>query len=121
MDIFLKFLIAFAVGGLICTIGQILILKTKLTPARILVSFVALGVLLQATTAFKYIQQVAGAGITVPITGFGGVLAAGVIEAVEKYGFLGIFTGGLAAAAAGVAVTTVAALVVALIFRSKSK
>lgn len=121
MEIFLKFLYAFLVGGLICTLGQILILKTNLTPARILTSFVALGVLLQAVQLFQPIQKLAGSGITTPITGFGGVLTKGVMEAVKKDGFIGIFVGGVTAAAAGIAVATVSALLMSLIFRSKSK
>jgi len=121
MDILLKFVFAFLVGGALCTLGQILILKTNFTPARILVCFVTLGVVLQACMLFGPIQKFAGAGITVPITGFGGTLAKGAMDAVKKDGFLGILTGGLTAAAAGVAVATVAAFLVALVARSRSK
>ena len=121
MDIFLMFLYAFLVGGAICTIGQILILKTKLTPARILVLFVAVGVFLGAVRAFDPIRRVVGAGITVPIVGFGGALANGVIKAVEEFGFLGILLGGLAATAAGVAAAITFGFLVAMVARSKSK
>ena len=102
MEIFLKFLYAFLIGGAVCTVGQVLVLKTNFTPARILVTFVTVGVILQAATLFEPIKKFCGAGITVPITGFGGTLAKGAMEAVEKDGFLGILTGGLTAAAAGV-------------------
>ena len=121
MSIFLTFLWAFLVGGAICTVGQILVLKTNLTPARILVTFVAIGVFLQAINVFEPIKKFAGAGITTPITGFGGTLAKGAMDAVKTDGFIGILTGGLTAAAAGVAVATVAGLLVSLVARSRSK
>ena len=121
MEIFLKFLYAFLVGGALCTVGQILILKTNFTPARILVCFVTFGVILQAATLFEPIKNAVGAGISVPITGFGGTLAKGAMDAVKRDGFLGILTGGLTAAAAGVAVATVAAFLVSLVARSRSK
>jgi len=121
MDIALGFLWAFLVGGALCMIGQILILKTKLTTARILVLFVTLGIILGATGAFRPMREAVGAGITVPIVGFGGVLAEGAIKAVREDGFVGIFTGGLAAAAAGVAAAIVFAFIIAMIFRSRSK
>jgi len=121
MDIFLKFLYAFLVGGAICTIGQLLILKTKLTPARILVIFVAVGVFLASVRLFDPIQQAVGAGITVPIVGFGGVLARGVIAAIQEFGFFGILMGGLAAAAAGVASAITFGFLVAMVSRSRSK
>jgi len=121
MDIFLKFLYAFLVGGTLCMIGQILILRTKWTTSRILVIFVTFGVLLGAFQLFDPIRQTVGAGITVPIVGFGGILAEGAIKAVEQDGFMGIFMGGLAAAAAGVAAATVFGLVAALVSRSRSK
>ena len=102
-------------------IGQLLILKTNFTPTRILVFFVSVGVVLGALQLFQPIKDFAGAGITVPIVGFGGTMARGVIQAVEYYGLIGVFTGSLAAAAAGLAVAVTFALVISLIFRSKAK
>ena len=121
MDIFLLFLYAFLVGGAICTIGQILILKTNFTPARILVCFVTVGIVLQAATIYEPIQRTVGAGISTPIVGFGGTLAKGAMDAVQEHGFIGILTGGLTAAAAGIAVATVSAFIVSLVARSRSK
>ncbi|MCL2570609.1 MAG: SpoVA/SpoVAEb family sporulation membrane protein [Firmicutes bacterium] len=121
MEIFLKFLWVFLVGGAICTIGQILILRTKWTTARILVIFVSIGVLLGAVGLFSPIREAVGAGITVPIVGFGGVLAEGAIKAVEEQGILGIFLGGLSAAAAGIAAAITFGFLAALVSRSKSK
>lgn len=112
---------AFLIGGLICLIGQILIDKTKLTPARILVSYVVIGVLLGAIGLYKPLVEFAGAGATVPLTGFGYNLAKGVKEAIGQDGFLGIFTGGLKAAAGGITVAVVAGLLASLIFRPKDK
>ena len=97
----MEFLIAFVVGGLICVVGQLLIDFTKLTPARILVLFVTLGVFLTAVGLYEPLVNFAGAGATVPLTGFGYTLAKGTMEAVESLGFLGAFTGGVTAAAAG--------------------
>ena len=102
-------------------LGQLLILRTNVTPSRILTLFVAIGVLLGAVGLFAPIKEFASSGITVPITGFGGTLTDGVIKAVKKDGFVGIFTGGVAAAAAGIAVAVTAALVVSLIARSRQK
>jgi len=121
MEILIKFLLAFLVGGVICMIGQILILRTKWTTSRILVIFVTVGILLGAFQVFEPIRNAVGAGITVPIVGFGGVLAEGAIQAVERDGFIGIFTGGLVAAAAGVAAAIVFGFVIAMIARSRSK
>jgi stage V sporulation protein AE len=115
------FLYAFLAGGAVCAVGQILVLKTNFTPARILVCFVTLGVVLQAATLYAPIADAVGAGISVPITGFGGTLAKGAMDAVREHGFLGILTGGLTAAAAGVAVATVSGFLVALVARSRSK
>ena len=112
---------AFAVGGAFCLIGQILIDKTKLTPARILVGYVVIGVLLGAIGIYKPLTEFAGAGATVPLTGFGYNLAKGVKEAVDQDGFLGIFTGGLKSCAAGIAMAIFAGLVVSLIFKPKDK
>lgn len=112
---------AFVVGGLLCVIGQILIDKTKLTPARILVSYVVVGVLLGAIGIYKPIADFAGAGATVPLTGFGYTLAKGVKEAVQQDGFQGIFIGGLKAAAGGITAAIVSGLIASLIFKAKDK
>ena len=117
----MEFLKAFLVGGLFCLIGQILIDKTKLTPARILVSYVVIGVLLGAIGIYKPIVEFAGAGATVPLTGFGYNLAKGVKEAIQEDGFLGIFTGGLKACAGGIAAAVIAGLIASLLFKAKDK
>ncbi len=112
---------AFLVGGLLCMIGQILIDKTKLTPARILVSYVVIGVILGAVGLYKPLVDFAGAGATVPLTGFGNTLAKGVKEAVQEDGFLGIFTGGLKASAGGITAAILAGLLASLLFKAKDK
>lgn len=112
---------AFLIGGLFCLIGQVLIDKTKLTPARILVSYVVVGVILGAIGVYKPIIDFAGAGATVPLTGFGNTLANGVKEAVEKDGFIGIFTGGFMASAGGIAAAIFAGLLTSLVFKAKDK
>ena len=112
---------AFLIGGLLCLIGQVLIDKTKLTPARILVCYVVLGVFLGAVGAYGPLVDFAGAGATVPLTGFGNTLAKGVKEAVDKDGFLGIFTGGLTASAGGIAAASTAGLIASLVFKAKDK
>lgn len=112
---------AFFVGGLLCLIGQLLIDKTKLTPARILVSYVVVGVFLGAVGVYRYLVDFAGAGATVPLTGFGYNLAKGVREAVNQNGFLGIFTGGLKACAGGITAAITAGLLASLVFRPKDK
>ena len=117
----MDYLKAFIIGGLLCLIGQILIDKTKLTPARILVSYVVIGVILGAIGVYKPLAEFAGAGATVPLTGFGYNLAKGVKEAVDTQGFLGIFTGGLKAAAGGITAAIFAGLLVSLIFKAKDK
>lgn len=117
----MMFLKAFLVGGLICVIGQLLIDLTKLTPAKILVLFVCLGVLLGGIGVYQPLVEFAGAGATVPLTGFGNSLARGVKEAIQKDGFLGIITGGFTACAAGVTVAMLSGLIVALICRPKDK
>ena len=117
----MDYLKAFLVGGLLCVIGQMLIDKTKLTPARILVSYVVAGVFLGAVGLYEPIVEFAGAGATVPLTGFGYNLAKGVKEAIASDGFIGIFTGGLKASAGGIAAAITVALIVALIFRPKDK
>lgn len=117
----MDYLKAFIIGGLLCVIGQILIDKTKLTPARILVSYVVAGVLLGAIGVYKPLVEFAGAGATVPLTGFGYNLAKGVKDAVQQDGFLGIFTGGLKASAGGIAAAVFSGLLVSLIFKAKDK
>ena len=117
----MDYLKAFLVGGLLCLIGQLLIDKTKLTPARILVSYVVLGVTLGAVGVYEPIVEFAGAGATVPLTGFGNLLAKGVREAVTEDGFLGIFTGGLKAAAGGITAAVFAGLIAGLLFKPKDK
>ena len=112
---------AFLVGGGLCLIGQLLIDKTKLTPARILVSYVVAGVILGAVGLYPKLIEFAGAGASVPLTGFGSLLAKGVKEAVTKDGFLGIFTGGLKAAAGGIAAAIVTGLAASFLFRARDK
>lgn len=117
----MEYLKAFVAGGFLCLIGQILIDKTKLTPARILVSYVVAGVVLGGLQLYPKFVDFAGAGATVPLTGFGNTLAKGVREAVDKEGFLGIFTGGLKAAAGGITTAITAGLAASLLFRPKDK
>ncbi len=117
----MDYLKAFLVGGVLCLIGQILIDKTKLTPARILVSYVVIGVFLGAIGVYKPLIDFAGAGASVPLTGFGSNLAKGVKEAVDSQGFLGIFTGGLKNCAGGIAAAIFSGLIVSLIFKAKDK
>lgn len=112
---------AFAVGGLLCVIAQLLIDYTKLTPAKILVSYVVLGVALGGIGIYPKLVEFAGAGASVPLLGFGNTLAKGVREAVDSDGFLGIFTGGLKATAGGITVAIAAGLLVSLIFKPKDK
>ena len=117
----MDYLKAFVIGGLFCVIGQILIDKTKLTPARILVSYVVIGVFLGGIGLYEKIVEFAGAGATVPLTGFGHSLAKGVREAIDKDGFLGIFIGGLKATAGGIAAAITAGLLMSLLFKPKDK
>lgn len=112
---------AFIIGGILCVIGQILIDKTKLTPARILVCYVVTGVLLGAVGLYEPLVEFAGAGASVPLTGFGYLLAKGVKEAVSQDGFLGVLSGGLKATAAGITVAIVAGLIVSLLFKARDK
>lgn len=121
MELFVDCLKAFIVGGFICMIGQVLIDYTKLTPARILVTYVVCGVLLTAIGIYAPIVDFAGAGATVPLTGFGYSLANGVVEAVDKYGFIGILCGGLTATAAGVTAAIFFGFLMSLIFRSHDR
>ncbi len=117
----MDYLKAFFVGGLLCMIGQILIDKTKLTPARILVSYVVIGVLLGAVGVYEPLAEFAGAGATVPLTGFGYSIAKGVKEAVQEDGFLGILTGGLKATAGGITAAIMAGLLASILFKAKDK
>lgn len=117
----MEYLRAFVAGGFLCLIGQILIDKTKLTPARILVAYVVAGVILGGLQLYPKFVDFAGAGATVPLTGFGNTLAKGVREAVDKDGFPGIFTGGLKAAAGGITTAITAGLAASLLFRPKDK
>lgn len=117
----MEFIKAFLVGGFFCFIGQVLIDKTRLTPARILVGYVVAGVILGAVGLYQPIAEFAGAGATVPLTGFGFTLAKGVKEAVTQDGLLGALTGGLKASAGGITTAMVAGLIVSLIFKPKDR
>ena len=121
MDMLWTFAKAFCVGGLICVIGQVLMQTTKLTSARILVLFVVSGVVLGALGIYKPLADFAGAGATVPLTGFGYNLAMGAIEGVQKQGLWGAFTGGITRNAAGIAAAILFGLLNALIFKPKAK
>jgi len=112
---------AFLVGGILCVIGQILIDRTKLTPARILVLYVVSGVVLSAIGLYQPLADWAGAGATVPLTGFGNTLAKGVKDAVDEQGLLGAFTGGLKASAGGITAAVVFGLLAAVIFKPKDR
>ena len=117
----MEYIKAFFVGGGLCLIGQILIDKTKLTPARILVGYVVAGVILGGLGIYQHLLDFAGAGASVPLTGFGSTLAKGVREAVQEDGFIGIFTGGLKASAGGITAAITAGLLMGLIFKAKDK
>ena len=117
----MDYLKAFLVGGALCLIGQILIDKTKLSPARILVGYVVAGVFLGGLGLYKPLVEFAGAGATGPLTGFGYLLSQGVRKAVNADGLLGIFSGGLKAAACGITAAIIAGLLVSLIFKPKDK
>ena len=121
MDWFFDLLKAFLVGGALCAMGQVLIDKTKLTPARILTGYVVTGVVLGALGIYEPLVRWAGAGATVPLLGFGNTLAQGVKKAVAKQGLLGVFTGGLTASAGGIAAAVCFALLMALIFKPGEK
>lgn len=121
MEKIFDYLTVFAVGGAICVIAQILIDKTKLTPARILVLFVTLGVILYGFGIYKPFAEFAGSGATTPIIGFGYLIGKGVREAVDEKGLLGALTGGLSAASAGISAAIVFGYVTALIFKAKAK
>lgn len=117
----MDFLKAFIVGGLICVVGQLIMDKTKLTNARIVVFFVVTGAILGAIGVYEKLVEFGGAGATVPITGFGYLLSTGVIKEVDKVGFLGIFTGGLKAAAGGITVAMVFSLVASFLAEPAQK
>ncbi len=121
MDMFMEYVWAFIIGGLICVVGQLLIDLTKLTPARILTSYVVAGVILGGLGWYEPIVDLAGGGATVPLTGFGYLLSKGVREAVDQKGLLGAFTGGFTSAAAGIAAAIFFGLLAALVFKSGSK
>ena len=121
MGVVFEYFKAFLVGGAFCLIGQVLIDKTKLTPARILTSYVVAGVLLGAVGVYKPLVEWAGAGATVPLTGFGYVLAEGIKKAVDEKGVLGIFTGGFTAAAGGICAAVFFGFLFGIIFKPGSK
>ena len=116
-----KFLWAFLIGGGICVVGQLLISLTRITPARVLVLFVTLGVVLGAVGVYKPLTEFAGAGATVPLTGFGNTLAQGAIGAVNEKGWLGAFTGGLSATAGGVSAAVLFGYLAALVSKPRTK
>ena len=121
MDIVLDYLTAFGVGGILCVIAQLLIDKTALTPARILVSYVVAGVFLGATGFYEKLVDIAGAGATTPLTGFGYLISEGVREAVDKEGLIGALKGPLTSASAGITAALVFGLLAAICFRDKRK
>lgn len=117
----MQYLQAFLCGGVLCAIGQLLIDKTQLTPARILTGYVVAGVLLQAVGVYQYVVDWGGAGATVPLTGFGYSLAKGVSKAVAEKGILGALTGGLTATAGGIAAAVIFGVLMAATFKPKDK
>lgn len=121
MEIFLTYLKVFAAGGALCALGQLLINKTKMSSARILVTFMLLGLVLEVAGAFAYMKEFASAGVTIPITGFGSTLAKGAMQGAKEGGLLGAVSGGLRAAAPGVSAVILFGFVFALVFRSHSK
>lgn len=121
MDMVWLYAKVFVVGGLLCVIAELILIKTKITPARILVIFLLVGVFLEAVGVFKYMKEFASAGVTVPIMGFGSSLAKGAIEAVKSQGILGLFGGGLTITAIGVGGAVVFSYIAALIFKPHTK
>ncbi|MBQ7288849.1 MAG: stage V sporulation protein AE [Clostridia bacterium] len=121
METFLQYLYAFLIGGALCLIGQVLIDYTKLTPARILVGYVTTGVLLTAIGLYEPLVNFAGAGATVPLTGFGYTLAKGVQEGIKEYGLMGAIGGGITATAAGISAAIVFGFIAALFSRPRAK
>ena len=117
----LMYLKVFLVGGALCAIGELLVLKTKMTPARILVSYIVAGVILSAIGLYGYLVEFAGAGATVPLTGFGYALSQGVVHAVQEVGLIGAFTGGLTATSGGITAAVLFGTLAALLFAPKAK
>ena len=117
----MEYLKAFVIGGLICVVGQLLIDFTKLTPARILTGFVVAGVILTMLGLYEPLVQFAGAGATVPISGFGYTLAKGTVKTIGEKGLIGVFSGGLTATAGGIAAAVIFGWIVAVLFKPKSK
>ncbi|MCL2848280.1 MAG: SpoVA/SpoVAEb family sporulation membrane protein [Firmicutes bacterium] len=121
LDKILLLIIVFAVGGLLCAIAQLLVVRTKISPARILVVFLIAGIFLETIGVFRYIREFAHAGVTVPIIGFGASLAKGAIEGAKQHGFIGAFSGGLTATALGIGIAVVSSFIVTLAFKPKTK
>ena len=121
MDTLLQLIRAFLVGGILCMVAQILIDKTKLTPARILVTYVVTGVVLGAIGVYKPLVEFAGAGATVPLTGFGYLISEGIREAVDKQGLLGALTGAFTAAAGGISAALIFGYLAAIVFKGKRR
>ena len=121
MDFILEYVWAFAVGGAFCVIAQILLDKTALTPARILVGYVVAGVILGGVGIYKYIVDFAGAGATTPLTGFGNLIATGIKEAVNEKGLLGALTGGLSSASAGISAVLCFSFIAAIVSKGRPK
>ena len=121
MTILINLLKAFAVGGAICTIGELLVMKTRLTPARILVGYIVAGVALSAVGLYGPVAEFAGAGASIPLTGFGHALTTGARRAVQEIGLMGAFTGGLTHTAAGISAAVFFGTVVALVFKPRAK
>ncbi|HAG12692.1 MAG TPA: stage V sporulation protein AE [Ruminococcus sp.] len=117
----MQYLLAFLVGGLLCAIGQLLIDFTKLTPARILVGYVTAGVILGAVGLYPKLTEIAGAGASVPLSGFGNLLAKGIRKEIAEHGALGILTGGLTSAAGGITAAMIFGLLAAVFFRAKDR
>ena len=117
----MDYVMAFLVGGAICVVGQILMDTTALTPAHVLVIFVVSGVILSGLGLYQPLVDIGKAGATIPLTGFGHTLASGIMEDVDKYGLLGIFTGGIKNGAAGIAAAVVFGLMMATLFNPKAK
>ncbi len=121
MEVFIRYLQVFVTGGLICFVGQVLINKTNMTSARILVLFMLIGVVLEITGAYSYIVDFGSSGATIPICGFGSNLARGALKGLEENGFLGAISGGLSSVAGGLSTVIVSSFIYALIFKSHSK
>lgn len=121
LNILFSLLKAFLVGGFLCMLGELLVLKTKLTPARILVGYIVAGVILSAVGLYGPLADFAEAGATIPLTGFGHALVTGVKRAVQEIGFMGAFTGGLTSTAAGISAAVFFGALMAMIFRPRAK